>query len=749
MCYLFWCKNTKIKLKAMHSRKRDSILGANKLIFNPMNSRKRGATPAISAGIGLAVAGPSERPEMHPEIAIPLPVSTVPPPMAAIAVEPKSLVRNEPQVFSSTIQMAYEEAFQSQSSKGLESSASWLQLIETLSQGKKHRRKLLESTSLVDTDKEIALLCLRNLLDVQLKLSAISVQTRDVEELIFIQETLGELKELQQILAKRELSFVIGAKALPEFAITHLILGALTLNIAKLQEKCASTLTETIREAKATSEFRNPLFHSKAKAATHNQPLATKLAEAAYDCLEHQGATVSWINSLKSSDWINEALNMGEGKGDREKANALLEFIIQHTEHLRKTRQEPIEIQLLLVGAYLIAGAAITFFMKYQAANPFAPENINSASKSLDFFLPLHPVVVASITPNITASMSYTSSATFSPSETTTASSSELPSPSLSSSTTESASASTTPSSSAITTPNPSPSNSATKSVTETITSSVRATTTSSETSSPSPSSSITKSSSETVTPSASGTATSSETSSASPTETSSISSSLSRSATKSATETTTPSTSTTRTSSPTSSASPTQTGSSSQSPSKSGTKSLSETVTASISVSITSSTTPSQKVSATPTICPLWLSGIGACDARYNYHRLEVAEEKSPDSTQGPSPSGVALSSYAQTKYAGYTALPSVSPVLRPTPGRSHNAIYNTAEADFRSTSFLMNSSLIAGLGVTALVCLLGMLLLRFTKGRSHHQHNPRSATLFATNAASSFENSNQVELN
>ena len=323
-----------------------------------------------------------------------------------LPTEAKMLVRGEEGIPASHYQTAYELAFQNTSRSFSGEGVSWSPLIETLIRGESMRQSMQAPCSLSAVDADSALLCLRHLWDVQLGLSLTSGRPRKRDELIFIQTVKAELKALQLILKNREISFSIDEKPSLQLALTHLLLGAVSLNLIKLHEK----FPENIRaESTPSADFSNPLRHAHTSAPRDQSALA-KLSQAAYDYLEHNGATLPWIHKLQRSDWINEVLQHLGDPSDRENSSSLLELLIRHTETLRKTHQEPIEISLFKVGAYLAAGAGIALFMKYQVPNPFASDNIKASDGTLDFFTPLQASTTeaASMSPSSSESPSQT-----------------------------------------------------------------------------------------------------------------------------------------------------------------------------------------------------------------------------------------------------------------------------------------------------------------------------------------------------
>ena len=376
----------------MHPRRPARTSGVEKSNFNPLAVRRYNSARPTGAHTSVV------RTDQAAAV-----VDTLP-------TEAKMLVRGEEGIPASHYQTAYELAFQNTSRSFSGEGVSWSPLIETLIRGESMRQSMQAPCSLSAVDADSALLCLRHLWDVQLGLSLTSGRPRKRDELIFIQTVKAELKALQLILKNREISFSIDEKPSLQLALTHLLLGAVSLNLIKLHEK----FPENIRaELTPPTDFSNPLHHAHTT-ASRDQSVLVKLSQAAYDYLEHNGATLSWIRKLQSSDWINEVLqNLGD-PSDREDSSSLLELLIRHTETLRKTHQEPIEISLLTVGIYLTVGAGIVLFMKYQVPNPFTAENIRASDGTLDFFAPLQASATEAATmlpnPNATSTQTLTPS---------------------------------------------------------------------------------------------------------------------------------------------------------------------------------------------------------------------------------------------------------------------------------------------------------------------------------------------------
>ena len=385
----------------MHPRRPARTSGVEKSNFNPLAVRRYNNARSTGASTSVIKIDQAAGVEALPAVV----VDTLP-------TEAKMLVRGEEGIPASHYHTAYEMAFQHSSRPFSGESVSWSPLIETLIRGESVRQSMQAPCSLSAVDIDSALLCLRHLWDVQLSLSLTSGRPRKKDELVFIQTVREELKAFQLTLKNREISFSIDEKPSLQLALTHLLLGAVSLNLIKLHEK----FPENIRaELTPPTDFSNPLHHAHTT-ASRDQSVLVKLSQAAYDYLEHNGATLSWIRKLQSSDWINEVLqNLGD-PSDREDSSSLLELLIRHTETLRKTHQEPIEISLLTVGIYLTVGAGIVLFMKYQVPNPFTAENIKASDNTLGFFAP--PQVQASATeaatinpnPNATSTQTLTPS---------------------------------------------------------------------------------------------------------------------------------------------------------------------------------------------------------------------------------------------------------------------------------------------------------------------------------------------------
>ena len=385
----------------MHPRRPTRNSDVEKSNFNPLAVRRYNSVRPTSANTSIIIVNHSDAVES-------LPVTVV----DTLPTEAKVLVRGEEGIPASHYQTAYELAFQNTSRPFSGEGVSWSPLIETLIRGESVRQSMQAPCSLSAVDTNNALLCLRHLWDVQLSLSLTSGRPKKKDELSFIQSVRTELKALQLTLKNREISFAINEKPSLKLALTHLLLGAVSLNLIKLHEKCP----EGVRaESTPHTDFSNPIHHAGITARTHttaprDQSVLAKLSQAAYDYLEHNGAALSWIRKLQRTDWINEVLQSLGDPSDREDSNSLLELLIRHTETLRKTHQEPIEISLFKVGAYLAAGAGIVLFMKYQVPNPFTAENIKASDGTLGFFAPLQASTTeaASMSPSSSESPSQT-----------------------------------------------------------------------------------------------------------------------------------------------------------------------------------------------------------------------------------------------------------------------------------------------------------------------------------------------------
>jgi uncharacterized delta-60 repeat protein len=397
----------------MQPRRPARASGVQKILFNPLRARR--FQQSLPAGI-TSVRIPGEITDHVDSI------ETASAPALVLIPHPvpaKLLVRGQSGIPASQYHAAYEQAFQNQLTTLAEEAVTSAALIETLMRGNALRQRMLETASLAETDTDSALLCLRHLLDVQLCLSALLEAPKNIEALVYIQKSATELQALQQELTERELKFTMPSTGKPtlQLALTHLVLGAASLNLIKLQDKYPQAFPRAASAGDlGSTNFSNPLHQARATAPRHQSVLAT-LSQAAYDYLAQQGTTPAWLRQLQSTDWINEALQSAGDPSDHEDLSPL-EYLIQHTEILRKTCQEPIEIDLIKLAAYLAAGAAVALFMKYQVPSPFAAENINTLDNTLNFFAPPQGqdapdvVVLANATLSLSTSLSETLTST-------------------------------------------------------------------------------------------------------------------------------------------------------------------------------------------------------------------------------------------------------------------------------------------------------------------------------------------------
>ena len=548
---------------------------AEKTVFNPVQSLRH-STPLQRLRRSASMSPLRSRQFLNESLS----QSSSPPDTAATIALMPSDVQSNTEIPIATDHTAYERAFEDQKPTSSGETTAWAECIETLLQGDALRQHVHDHNSLEETDTDSALLYLRHLLDAQLSLSRLSRTFKEVdaEEFAHLKKHVTELQALQRILKERELSTTITEKPTLQLALTHLILGAVSLNLRKLQQQCPTAFPNTT----SSTNVSNPL---------HQGSVLAKIIQAAWDYLTEQNAIPHWLHQLQSTDWINQALQSLGAPRDHRGTNAL-EFLIHHTKTLRKTHQAPIKISLIQILAYLVVAAGGAIFMKIQAPNPFTPANIYSVDNTLNVFEPSQPAELnapPSILTNVTISVSESLSQTLT--------STQAQSPSQSGSQSQS------------TSQLQSTSQSKTASQTRTTTQTLTASQTQSGSQSQSQTSSQSLSASQTQTASQSLSASQSQSASQTQTASQSLSASQSQSTSQTQTASQSLSASQNKTPSGTQTASQTMTisqhGSASQSQSRSTSQSATATQTKSSSLSGTSSASPTNTMSPSLTPTP------------------------------------------------------------------------------------------------------------------------------------------------
>ncbi len=315
------------------------------------------------------------------------------------ALSAEALIRGEAGIPAVQLQAAYESAFQNSLLQQTEERVSWEPFVKIFAQGAAVRREIQRVGVLDETDIESALLCLRHLWDVQLSLSIVLGRPQK-EERALVQKAVLELNQLQARLKDRELSFNSNAKTSLQLALTHLMLGAVSLNVHALKEKLPELYYKESSEMESMAHipFKNPIHRVRSllpaksglsQTSLNDHSVLEQLSQAATDFLKSQGASTVWMHALhRNPRWMEEALNILRRKKGQDDSMPLFEFLIRHTEQLRKTRLEPIEISLVRVMLYAITGAGIAAFMQYKAPSPFAADSIRVVDEGLGFFAP-------------------------------------------------------------------------------------------------------------------------------------------------------------------------------------------------------------------------------------------------------------------------------------------------------------------------------------------------------------------------
>ena len=274
------------------------------------------------------------------------------------------------------------------------SPAAWDQLQGTLSAGASLRRQVMKASTLAETDPDAAFLLLRHLLDTHLSLSSVGSALTKPQEAVAMRIALIEFKKLQSVLRARETAPLSSKTPSLQLALNHLSLGALALNVKKIENKLKVREPRASRAARASrTSFINPITQEATPHPTEPKPLLELLAQSALDDLSAEKISPQLIHELKTPGWMKAALGTAF-KGEDLDANSLMELVIQHTESLRRTRKEPVEISVMQTLGYLLAGLAAAFFMKYKVPTPFVPPALNDGDTE-EPFDPLQAVLAS------------------------------------------------------------------------------------------------------------------------------------------------------------------------------------------------------------------------------------------------------------------------------------------------------------------------------------------------------------------
>ena len=285
------------------------------------------------------------------------------------------------------------------------------QLSDTLAAGTPLRRLTLRALTLDETDVDVAFLLLRHLLDTHLSLSTVGNVLAKSEEVEAMRNTLSECRNLQTVLRAREANALSSRALSLRLVLNHLALGAVVLNVKKIEQKLGGLAAPV-----SIATVLNPIIKKDARQSLASASLLGLLSQAALDDLQLQPIAPPLIHKLNTPGWMKEALGPAF-KAEDLGSVSLMEVVIQHTESLRRTRKEPVEISVMQTLGYLLAGLAAALFLKVKIPSPFSPAVVNNPDTE-GFFNPLQAALA---------------SATAAPSANSTTSSSLLTASSLSS----------------------------------------------------------------------------------------------------------------------------------------------------------------------------------------------------------------------------------------------------------------------------------------------------------------------------